>query len=343
MPDYAAEFAQKIRSQPLRHRLRVASFNFLSTLSTLHYRFSPGSNRTDTIVVDPRLKPPTYRYRNLRGPWIERAFFRYWSQFALDNNPSHYLPIFFDSIFFHAQVHKYTPSQFDSIQKLLRQTLDKIDPSLPCFTVLGMYDFPIWDWHLFPDNVVVYSAAGGGDIPIPLLSGDRPFRSDPKDLLISFMGSLDGASNAGGVRRRMADALRDFAYFGQGPDWEKVMGRSTFSLCPRGQAPASFRLFEAMSLGSIPIYIWEGVEWLPYQDELDWSKFSISIHVDHVEQLPSIIGQLTASRIAEMQQYIAEIFPKYFTIRATSQYILRHSQSLRALEAVHKITSRRFT
>lgn len=92
-----------------------------------------------------------------------------------------------------------------------------------------MHDFPIWDWHLFPRNCLVYSAAGGGDIPIPLLSGDRPFCSPPKDIFLSFMGSLEGVSNTGGVRQRMAEALDGFAYFGRGPDWEQVMGMSYFS------------------------------------------------------------------------------------------------------------------
>ena len=181
--------------------------------------------------------------------------------------------------------------------KLLRMTLDQLDPSQPCFTVLGMYDFPIWDWHLFPSNCVVYSAAGGGDIPIPLLSGDRPFRSAPKDIFLSFMGSLEGASNAGSVRQRMAEALQGFAHFGRGADWEQVMGRSVFSLCPRGLGPTSFRLAEAMSLGSIPVYVWDQLEWLPYRDQLDWSQFSVSIHIDEITSLPALLQSISQQKI----------------------------------------------
>lgn len=292
------------------------------------------------IRVDPRLQPPPYRYGKLRGPWIESAFFQYWNRHSC-SSPCRYLPIFFDPFFFHSQVHKYSPQAFKSLQSILRQTLDQLDPAQPCFTILGMYDFPIWDWHLFPRNVVVYSAAGGGDIPIPLLSGDRPFRSPPKDIFLSFMGSLEGASNAGGVRRRMAQMLEGFAYFGRGPDWEKVMGRSVFSLCPRGQAPSSFRLFEAMSLGSIPVYVWDELEWLPYRDELDWSEFSVSIHIDEIAKLPALLNGYSEQKIKAMQQRLAEIYPAYFSIDAVCQYIHSHSQSLDSVSRITDITRRR--
>ena len=341
---YADDFKRKLKAQPLRHRLRMTQLELRAYWHQQQCRGTQGAHSLPDhggmIRVHPRLQPPPYRYGKLRGPWIESAFFQHWNRQSC-SFPCRYLPIFFDPIFFHSQVHKYPPQVFESLQALLRETLDRLDTAQPCFTVLGMYDFPIWDWHLFPRQVIVYSSAGGGDIPIPLLSGDRPFRSTHKDILVSFMGSLDGASNAGGLRQRMAQALKDFAYFGQGSQWEQVMGRSVFSLCPRGQAPASFRLFEAMSLGSIPIYVWDQVEWLPYRDELDWSEFAVSIHIDDISQLPAILKAKSASAIAGMQQRLADVYYEYFTIEAVCNYIHRHSQRLRSVRRVHEITQNR--
>lgn len=44
------------------------------------------------------------------------------------------------------------------------------------------------------------------------------------------------------------------------------MSRSSLALAPRGTGPTSFRLYEAMALGAVPVYIWEGgrAPWLPY-------------------------------------------------------------------------------
>ena len=38
------------------------------------------------------------------------------------------------------------------------------------------------------------------------------------------------------------------------------MRDSLFSLCPRGYGPTSFRLYESIQLGSIPVYIAEDDE-----------------------------------------------------------------------------------
>jgi len=43
------------------------------------------------------------------------------------------------------------------------------------------------------------------------------------------------------------------------PDWEALIHGSVFHLCPRGNGPSSYRLYEALQADTIPIYIWEGV------------------------------------------------------------------------------------
>jgi hypothetical protein len=175
-----------------------------------------------------------------------------------------------------------------------------------------------------------------------MLSGDREFRSPPKDIFLSFMGSLQGASNVGNVRQRMARALEGFAYFGRGPNWEEIMGRSVFSLCPRGLGPTSFRLYESMSMGSIPIYVWDKAKTLPYCEELDWSEFSVSICIDDIESLPTVLENIPAKRILAMQQKLAEIYSSYFTIQAVCDYILKTSCNFASVSSVHRLANSRF-
>ena len=37
--------------------------------------------------------------------------------------------------------------------------------------------------------------------------------------------------------------------------YKDLISESYFSLCPRGYGPTSFRLYESISLGTVPIYI----------------------------------------------------------------------------------------
>ena len=43
---------------------------------------------------------------------------------------------------------------------------------------------------------------------------------------------------------------------------------SKFALSPRGYGRSSFRIFECFELGTIPIYIWNDINWLPFQKKV---------------------------------------------------------------------------
>jgi hypothetical protein len=186
----------------------------------------------------------------------------------------------------------------------------------------------IWDWHLFPRNIAVFSAGGWGDVPIPLLKGSPPYACPPKEIPLSFVGRIDGASDAGSVRSQMHAALRESALFTSGPHWRDVMARSIFSLCPRGLGRTSFRLYEALSVGSIPIYLWDDIEWLPYREELDWAEFSISLPIGRVSELPEILRSYSPERIAQMQRRIAQVYASHFTLPGACEQILHAVERL---------------
>ena len=52
---------------------------------------------------------------------------------------------------------------------------------------------------------------------------------------------------------------------------------SKFALAPRGYGRGSFRFFECFQLGTIPIYLWNDIEWLPFKNQIDYHKCCISI------------------------------------------------------------------
>jgi hypothetical protein len=65
---------------------------------------------------------------------------------------------------------------------------------------------------------------------------------------------------------------------------------SKFALAPRGYGRASFRFFECFLLGTIPIYIWNDINWLPFQNIIDYSRLCISIHVSEIDNLEDMLA-----------------------------------------------------
>ena len=329
--EYAPAFRRALRAQPFRQAARLVQFQ-LRRLSGRHLadaRLLRAARRAGCSVVPTPgfLRPPPHTYQGYRGPWIEDYFFRYWLGGARRAN-LHYLPVFWTDLYLHAQTHRFTPRQFDRFTATIRDLLDRRLAGPQCYFTLLEYDHMIWDWHLFPRNVVVFSAGGWGDIPIPLLKGSPAFSCPAKEIPLSFVGRLDGASDASGVRRRMHEALREHALFTAGPQWREVMSRSTFSLCPRGLGRASFRLYEALSVGSIPIYLWDDVEWLPYRDRIDWSEIALSLNIADVARLPALLTEYPPARIAAMQRRIAELYDDHFTLGGMCRQIERQLEPL---------------
>jgi hypothetical protein len=331
----------KLRRGPVKQRLRRLRFRVRASMRRQELRSLERAMLARAVVpTSARLRPPAHHYMGHRGPWIEDFFFREFVRGALGDVPATYLPVFWTDYYLHAQTHLYSPAEFAALNAEIERVLEVgIERDRPYFTILE-YDHPIWDWHRFPSNVLVFSAGGGGDVPIPLLNGDRAFEFPPKDILVSFMGRLDGASDARGVRGRMYEACRDIALFGHGGAWRDVMRRSTFTLCPRGLGRASFRLYEALSCGSIPIYVWDDVEWLPYRDALDWNSFAISVHVDDVHRIPALVAAHDDAEIRRKQARIRELHDEYFTMAGTCRQIARRLRGL-ALHDIRAITARR--
>jgi hypothetical protein len=339
---YSQDFQSKITDAPIKHRLRLFDFQLKRVFHQLELRkLNLHGSGSSIVPVSALLQPPPYHYQGYRGPWIEDFFYRYWIKNRIQSHLT-YLPIFFDCFYQHSQSHKYRPQEFERIQREIKYILHEIiQPSQLYFTILGMYDHPIWDWHEFPLNILVFSANGGGDIPIPLLMGSPNFECPPKDIKVSFMGRLDGASNRGDVRQRVYEHLKDVAYFGQGADWPQIMARSQFTLCPRGLGRASFRLYEAISRGSIPIYIWDDQEWLPYQDVLDWSEIAISINIQEIQHLPEIIQAHSEADIKRKQKRISELYPQFFTLETVCQNIARTLDRFHSVSDVYQLTQKR--
>ena len=121
------------------------------------------------------------------------------------------------------------------------------------------------------------------------------------DLLFSFIGrnchSVRGAVLALSHRRaEVSDSSR--VDFFNGGEWgtrdareryAAVMGQSKFVLCPRGSGTASFRLFETLAAGRVPVIISD--DWVPV-DGPDWAVCSVRVAERDVGGIPALLERL---------------------------------------------------
>jgi len=82
---------------------------------------------------------------------------------------------------------------------------------------------------------------------------------------------------------------------------------SKFALAPRGYGRSSFRFFECFLLGTIPIYIWNDKNWLPFQNIIDYNKLCIVINISKINELENIIKNIDENGYNNMWNYYNDI------------------------------------
>ena len=92
-----------------------------------------------------------------------------------------------------------------------------------------------------------------------------------------------------------------------------ILYNSVFALSPRGFGPASFRMYEAIQMQCIPIYI-SDVMWLPFTEYIEWDKMCLLIGPDEIETIPSKVDYLLESgKYQDMIDYGQEMYKKYLS------------------------------
>jgi hypothetical protein len=224
----------------------------------------------------------------------------------------------------------------------MRRFLKSLPAGRRYFT-LSQHDDGVTQRGAFRPSQPIYefSAGGCGDVPIPLLCDPHAAVARKRDIRASFVGALSTPTQRYAARDAMAAALQghneylvrdvtpvwgeadDRSLTAKTADFIDVMCRSVFALCPRGYGKTSFRLYEAMQLGCVPVYIYDE-PWLPYADVLDWSELCVLVHVSEADQLHDILASKTARDIDAMRRRINELFPKYFTLAGVLRQLPRY-------------------
>jgi hypothetical protein len=180
-----------------------------------------------------------------------------------------------------------------------------------------------------PTNCLTFSAGGKGNIALPLTSYRWPeIEIKPPRQYHQKLCSFIGNARTHPIREQMFKELegKPGFYLEQVPHhlphYAKVMNESTFALCPRGYGKTSFRLFEATSMGTIPIYI-SDEHWLPFSDILDWNVFCIVIKPEQIKDIPGILYNMQPEKEAYMSQQCKKVWDEYFSYDAVVKQIVR--------------------
>ena len=222
----------------------------------------------------------------------------------------------------------------------LHNELKKLPKNKNYFTISQHDDAPNLD--ILPPNTINFSAGGKipNTIPIPLMSQNKngsvlEVKSEKKDIFCNFVGSLTHP-----CRKEIFDKLcdnQDYVLHLKNK-WsnnlnqteidlfENITKRSKFTLCPRGYGSTSFRLYEAMKFGSVPVYISDYFH-LPYKDIIDWNDICILIPNEAIDNIDNILKAIPKNKYDKIMYNIKKLYPKIFKFEYMFDYIFNTLKS----------------
>lgn len=257
----------------------------------------------------------------------------------LENKPNtkrKYIPALWTNF----QIEDWFQSQKKNMQIFLDNWLKKNPCEYGYFTVVQYDDACLLK---LPENTIVYGSCSGS-IPIPLIYQDLNNTLDNipkkkfnyKKILCSFVGNITSNNVQPNVRRLMFNILsklNNFHLIDSG-GWDPIVNKknqntfinttvnSKFALAPRGYGRSSFRFFEILKLGTIPIYLWNDLDWLPFKDEIDYNKLCINIHYSQLKDLENILLNITENDYNNMLNYYDSI-KHLFTVEGLYDKIIK--------------------
>ena len=134
------------------------------------------------------------------------------------------------------------------------------------------------------------------------------------DTLFSFVGNVNNckAVRSTIMRLRHPRSILIDRSTGQrdaDADYVQTIHRSKFVLAPRGFGPSSWRLFETMRAGRVPVIISD--DWVPPRG-LDWERFAVRVAERDVGAVPQRLEQLE-SRAVEMGRLARQAYLDNFS------------------------------
>ncbi len=222
-----------------------------------------------------------------------------------------YIPVFWTNIQNHPGFMKTCKTLSHILSDLLKE-YHKKHPNTNFFTIVQHDDGILLNLPKeIKDKLLIFGACTG-DIPLPLIYEDttetiEKYRSKnqyivKKEFQASFIGSethpvrkllIEKLQKNPKIKIQSSKSWTNSISSKAADNFLETTIKSEFCLAPRGYGRSSFRYFEAIQLGVIPVYIWDDKEWLPYKDFINYNDFSISINVNEIDKLPEILEKIS--------------------------------------------------
>ncbi len=236
------------------------------------------------------------------------------------NNPDeadwHYLPVYWTR--WHLN-HEYGKT---GIAELAHLVIESIIDDRKTFTICQYDDGTLI--NLGKTKLFLASRKGDCGVDVPLLckSHKKPFFKQVKCFKASFVGRLETHP----VRIQMNNALshRSDVKIINGQlgsrEFVKLVLKSYLALSPRGYGGSSFRFFEAMQLGVVPILIGD-IDTRPFKNFLPWDD--VSIYVKDPNELNRIIDQISNKDLLQMGLCASRMYEDHLTYQKWCRYLLK--------------------
>jgi hypothetical protein len=272
------------------------------------------------------------------GRYFEEYFHDFWQETAFQGKENFvHIDVFWQHVFHLHGMQMAVGCLLPAIQDVCRKAQE-----------MGRIPFTVCQWDdgpglgsAKPANLVVFSLGQSKDVPLPLIAEDTDNKllsvprmpvHEERTTLCSFVGTITHE-----LRDRMCEVLSNCEGFviHTAREWHiqvpedraqlfvQTTQRNKFALAPRGYGASSFRFWEILQLGVVPIYVHDGDDARPFTDVLDYDTFSVTVHIDELSDLPARLRSMPDDVYAAMLKAGTEVITRDFTMMGTCLHIVR--------------------
>jgi hypothetical protein len=295
----------------------------------MHYWRSKEDRQTHTREINDAIRQiinmrlTKFCWMGTCGPWLEETWMKMEAEADFDDFGP-FVPIFVPWVKLWVRTMKSK-----AYWNILPKILDLIRPDFVyvtlCHNSAGIEGKDNYTRRI-PPNLLVMSQGGKGHIPLLLWLRELHWRDYPIPDSYKYDAVFLGYAGNHWMRFEMKKAMVDIlapdrVFIGHRPNWTIYFNQSKFIMAPRGYGRNSFRIWETLQMGMVPIYIYTDFLWLPFYDSINWSSIAIIVHLSEMNETLRQLHDFPIERIKEMRLKIRSMWDSHFSIAATWRHI----------------------